>query len=88
MAKSKYVSHDFYCLNCGHKSIPIMRNRGHAHANKHRKKLYCPFCKTEVNHIEVKTLEEKDWFLEEFKKGSFKEEAEISINECKGDNNE
>jgi hypothetical protein len=84
MAKNKYISHDFYCINCGHKSIPIMRNRGHAHASKHRKRLYCPYCKVEVNHIEVRNLEEKEWFLKKFNEGFFKEEAEESIKECRG----
>lgn len=84
MAKSKYISHDFYCINCGHKSIPIMRNSGHTHASKHRKRLYCPFCKIEVNHIEVRNLEEKEWFLKKFNEGFFKEEAEESIKECRG----
>lgn len=85
---SHYQTHDFYCLNCGHKAIPIMRNSGYDHERCHRKKLYCPFCRLTCNAIEIKTYEEKEWFLEEFKKGTFQEEAVISINECRGDNNE
>ena len=79
-----FETHDFYCMNCGNKAIPIMRNNGFDHAKHHRKKLYCPFCKHEVNHIEVKNLEDKEWFLEQFKKGMFKEEVRASLLECEG----
>ena len=74
-----YESHSFYCLNCGKKGIPIMRERGHLHSKHHRKALYCPFCHTTVNHIEVRNLEEAAQFKEDFEKGLFKEEAKESI---------
>lgn len=76
---AKYESHYFYCLNCGKKSIPIMRKIGHQHGKNHRKALYCPFCKQTVNHMEVKTFEEAIQFREDFNKGIFKEEAKESI---------
>lgn len=77
-----YESHDFYCLNCGKKSIPLSRKVGHQHSKNHRKKLYCPFCKTTVNHIEVRNYDEKEDFLEKFANGEFAEEAKESIADC------
>ena len=76
---SKYENHSFYCLNCGHKGIPIWRHRGHLHSKNHRKALYCPYCKTTVNHIEVRNFEEIEKFKENFNKGLYKEEAIESI---------
>lgn len=74
-----YEQHDFYCLNCGNKGIPIHRNRGHLHAGGHRKKLYCLTCKCEVNHIEITTADALEQFKEDFKNGVYKDEAEESI---------
>lgn len=76
---ANYESHDFYCMNCGNKVYPIMRKRGHLHKRRHKKSLYCPNCKVEVNCIEITTPEDKEWFLEEFSAGNFKEEALASI---------
>lgn len=76
---AKYESHDFYCMNCGNKTFPIMRKEGHKHSRGHKKALYCPYCRVEVNCIEVTCLEDKEWFLEEFAAGHFKEEAANSI---------
>lgn len=75
----KYEDHSFYCLNCGHKGIPIWRNKGHLHSKNHRKALYCPYCQLTVNHIEVRSYEEAITFQENFSKGLFKEEAQASI---------
>ena len=36
---------EFYCLNCGKRGIPIMRKVGKQKADKHRKKMYCPYCR-------------------------------------------
>ena len=78
-----YEIHDFYCLNCGKKSIPLPRKSGHQHARNHRKRLYCPNCKQEVNHIEIKNEEDRQQFLEKFENGEYIEEAKESIEECK-----
>ena len=48
----KYEEHQFYCLLCGRPGIPLRRKTGFKHEAFHRKKLYCPFCKKEVNHID------------------------------------
>lgn len=80
---AKYEEHKFYCLLCGRPGIPIRRNRGFQHGSMHRKKLYCPYCKIEVNHIEIKTLNEEEEFLENFKNGVYKDEAQESVDTCR-----
>ena len=74
-----YAEHSFYCIKCGNKGIPLMRKQGFQHERFHRKKMYCPFCKEEVNHIECKTLDEIEEFRENFENGVYKDEAEESI---------
>jgi hypothetical protein len=66
-------------MNCGKKGIPLMRNKGFQHGKHHRKKLYCPFCKVEVNHVECKTYADVQDFLEAFERGDYKEEAAESM---------
>ena len=73
------VVHDFYCINCGRRGIPLPRKIGHQHGKYHRKSLYCPYCKMTLNHIEVRTEDERIEFLENFEKGLYKDEAEESI---------
>lgn len=76
---AKYEEHKFYCLLCGKAGIPLRRKVGFQKEALHRKKLYCPFCKTEVNHIEVRTLDEELNFKEDFKNGVYKNEAKKSL---------
>ena len=76
---AKYESHDFYCINCGNKGLPVFRNNGRLHSGFHRKKLWCCHCKTECNHIEIRNQEEKELFMEAFNNGEYKEEANESI---------
>mgnify|MGYP006398961843 CR=1 FL=1 len=47
-----YRTHDFYCLNCGKRNISVMRSRGFLREKGHRKAMYCPHCRNEVNHYE------------------------------------
>ena len=70
--------HKFYCLLCGREGIPLLRKTGFQRGSLHRKKLYCPYCKVELNHIEIKTLDEEEKFKEDFKNGVYKDEAEES----------
>ncbi len=79
MARNSYDSHDFYCMKCGRKGIPLPRKRGLQHEKFHRKKLYCLSCKEEVNHVECRTYAEKEKFLEDFSNGVFTEEAKASV---------
>ena len=76
-------SHSFYCLRCGREGIPILRQQGFQRERFHRKRLYCPFCKEEVNHIECKTYEEVQIFKDAFEREEFKEEAEESLSYCR-----
>ena len=79
MSKNSYAEHSFYCINCGNKGIPLMRRQGFKHGKMHRKKLYCPFCKNEVNHVECKTFEEVEEFKINFANGVYKDEAKESL---------
>ena len=74
-----YRTHDFYCLNCGKRNISMMRSRGRMREKGHRKVLYCPHCKENVNHYEC--FDEGDvWdFKQRFEDGEFVEEAKESI---------
>lgn len=75
----RYEEHDFYCIKCGKKGIPLARKKGFQHEKMHRKKLYCLFCKEEVNHIECRTFADVEEFKKNFEMGVYKDEAEESI---------
>ena len=77
--KRKIELHDFYCLKCGNKGLGIFRNVGFQRERFHRKKLYCPFCKEEVNHIECKTPEEIEELKKNFENGVYRDEAKESL---------
>lgn len=78
-----YEEHSFYCLNCGNRGIPIRRKIGHQHGAGHRKKLYCPNCRVEVNHMECRTQSEIEEFKINFVNGVYTDEAEKSICMCR-----
>ena len=80
----KYETHNFYCINCGKKAMDLPRKTCHKHKKLHRKKLYCPWCKQDINCIEISNEEEKIKFIEDFNKGLFKEEALESIKKSNG----
>lgn len=75
----QYEQHKFYCLNCGREGIPIPRKIGHQYKQFHRKRLYCPWCKNEVNHIEIKNTEQEQQFKLDFTKGVYVDEAKQSM---------
>lgn len=75
-----YQIHEFYCINCGHLIMSIPRNIGRLHGEKHRKVLYCPFCKETVNSIECRNDMEAYEFKQDFEQGKFVEEAKESMN--------
>lgn len=79
----RYESHDFYCLLCGHAGIPVVRQKDKLRGKFHRKKLYCPWCKEEINHVECRTQTEKDEFQAAFARGEFRDEAIASISAVK-----
>ena len=74
MKRVKTEIHDFYCLNCGKRSLSLPRKIGHQHEQFHRKNLYCPYCKITSNNIEVKNDIERVLFLEQYNKGVFEDE--------------
>lgn len=74
-----YTEHSFYCLKCGNKGIPIMRRDAKKHTPFHRKKLYCLYCKTEVNHIECTNYLEVEEFKKNFEEGVYVDESEASV---------
>ena len=78
MGKS-IAAHRFFCIQCGNEGIPIFRNQGHKHSRFHRKKLYCPHCKCEINHIECQTDEDVYEFKMKFEEGAFIDEVEESL---------
>lgn len=70
---TNYTINDFYCTQCGNKGIPLARGLYLQREAGHLKKLYCAYCKKEVNFVEVKpkgpyTVE---IFKTEFEKGNF-----------------
>ena len=71
----KYISHKFFCINCGKEGIPISRNIGYAHKSFHRKILYCPWCQKTINHIEITNSEDEIKFREQFANGEYQDEA-------------
>ena len=78
MAKN-YQIHRFFCIKCGKEGIPLARKQGHKHERFHRKKLYCPYCKMEINHVECKNDEEIYDFRLDFEEGVFINEAKESV---------
>lgn len=64
---------EFYCCNCGHKGIPIIRKRGSEREAGHLKKIYCLHCNKEFNHVECKpyTHYTHEDFLIEFNNHNF-----------------
>ena len=74
-----HATHDFYCMKCGNKGIPLCRNVGHQHSKFHRKKLYCVYCREEINHVECRNKLDVRKFKEDFEAGLFVEEANASV---------
>jgi hypothetical protein len=83
MAKGRVVFHDFYCMNCGQRTWTLPRKTSKLHGEFHRKKLYCRFCQTEVNHIEIRNDAEAYEFKELWLEGYFTQETAESIRVCK-----
>ena len=74
--------HNFYCINCGNRGIPIARAGNKLKGKNHRKLMYCPTCKHTVNHIECRNQFEVEEFLEDFKNGVYEDEAKESLSYC------
>lgn len=57
----------FICLHCLREGIGGIQRGGHQREKSHIKDLYCPFCKEETKHLEVRYC---DNFLEMMDKGA------------------
>ena len=66
----------FMCIQCGKLAMILPRPVGHQYKNGHRKRLYCPHCKVEINCVECKNDEDIFYFKEDFANGLYKEECE------------
>lgn len=82
----KYENHSFYCMKCGNRSFDLPRKTSHKYGKHHRKKLWCIYCKEEVNHIECRTQQEVEEFKEKFAAGEYKKELEESLDFIKKEN--
>ena len=83
MAKgNRFDMSSFYCPRCGKKAMDLPRPRSLTRQAFHRKKLYCIYCKTEVNHIEIKNHFDAEKFKEEFERGVYIDEAKESLVAC------
>ena len=76
---ARYEEHKFFCVLCGKEGIPVRRKEGFQHKSFHLKKLYCPWCKMEVNHVECKNPAQVNKFLEDFKKGVYNDERKHAL---------
>lgn len=77
-----FIEHEFYCINCGNKGLPIQRKVENQKEKFHRKRLYCIHCKQVYNMIECRNEEEVLEFKENFAKGEYADEAKefVDIN--------
>ena len=77
--QGQVIFHDLYCINCGNKSYTLPRKTSKLKEQFHRKLLFCPKCKKEINHIECRNDEEALMFKEAFNNGEYKEEAKAPV---------
>lgn len=70
-------SSDFYCVICGTKGIPILRQKGKERCAGHLKKLFCIKCGKETNHAECKEFTKYSYkdFSFEYNYGNFTKEG-------------
>ena len=75
----RHESHDFFCCNCGRQGLPIARPAARKRERFHLKDLYCIYCKTNYNHVEVTNSQEKQEFLENFTEGVYENVKQKTI---------
>lgn len=80
-AKTQFNFSGFFCMQCGN-GITLPRKLSGQKSKHHRKKLYCPHCKKELNFIECRNQWEIDEFKENFENGVYIDESESSIEYC------
>jgi len=88
MNHNQYFS-DFYCTQCGHKTIPIIRKHGADREGGHLKNLYCPFCMCNNNCVEIRPFGQYQLtdFVSEFEGGNFNVDGtrKVSYKKFKGE---
>ncbi len=89
MAKQPLSFSDFYCVECGRKGIPIVRNIGAQRESGHLKNLFCIYCGKECNHAEIRpgsnyTYED---FKLEFESGRFVNGQRVPVADLASCNN-
>lgn len=86
MAKPATITSDFYCVRCGQKGIPIARKNGAQREAGHLKKLYCMYCKEEINHAEVRAFGSYNYedFKLEYDLGRFVNDQRVPLTDCLG----
>ena len=80
----RFELHDFYCMNCGQRTMTLPRNVAKKKEKFHRKKLYCPYCQITINQIECRNDWEAYEFKQDFEAGAYKDECEkekLNLNE-------
>ena len=82
--RKETTTSEFYCTQCGNNGIPIARKVGSQREAGHLKKLYCPYCKEETNHAEIRPFGAYNYedFEREFKLGRFVNGLRVPIDEC------
>ena len=78
MGKEVIIS-DFYCTECGHRGIPLPRDKSKIREGGHLKKLYCMYCQKQVNHVEIRPFGKYTYedFIREFNSGKFEKGKRI-----------
>ena len=65
------IVHDFYCVKCGNKGIPISRRANKFSSKMHLKELWCVHCKDTINHVECTSEEDVERFKRRFQEGYY-----------------
>lgn len=72
---AKVSMSDFYCTECGKRGLSCMRADSRKRKAGHLKKLWCPYCNKETNHVEVRADKSSAYtvadFYEEYNLGRF-----------------
>ena len=70
---TNFEKHEFYCVNCAHKGLPVWRTSASQRGKGHLKKLYCINCRREYNHYECYDEKDVAKFFLKFERGDFKD---------------
>ncbi len=63
---SNNILSKMYCTKCGKEGIGIFRKPSQCREPGHLKKMYCIYCKEEINHVEIRSIF-SDYNYEDFK---------------------